>query len=579
MSQPPDQILRFGVFELDTARGELKTRAGTIVPLQPQPLKVLTLLARRAGCLVTREEIRLAIWGSDTYVDFDRGLNFCVKEVRSALGDDSRLPRYIETVPRRGYRFLVTENQSGIPAKAIQTTESKRVRRTTRWLTTSLLLVAALALVIQGGTFVHPKHRGAAKRVLAVLPFENLSGDLEQEYLADGMTEELIAQIGRLSPDSLAVIARGSTMKYKRTTKEWRQVAAELGADYVVQGTVRRGPTAVYVTSVLLSETDTRPLWTGTETASTADLFAAQRDTARHIARVLALGLLPAEPAALARSATEDTAAFEAYLMARHALRLGTEEGFQAASVAFEDAAQRDPKFAPAFAGIAAAQLSLAEFRLSAPEEACRLARPHAERAVALDPSLPEAHARLAQAWSMCSRSSPLVDAEYRLALALNPSDADAHEGRAWFLFDSRREREARTEIETALRLDPMSPLAHASAAYFLVEKGDYGGGLDCAREALALEPDYPFGLYVLGRALSLHGRHREAIAALEKAVAVTDGKPKYVFGLGMVSAQAGRRDQATQMLVRLRNLARHRYVPPTYIALLTKACSPIPAS
>ena len=226
-------------------------------------------------------------------------------------------------------------------------------------------------------------------------------------------------------------------------------------------------------------------------------------------------------------------------------------------------------------AGLAEAHLKLAEFALLAPSEGCRLARPEAERTLALDPALPEAHVRMAQRWSLCEPSSPAIGAEYRQALALNPSDAEGRVGHAWFLFDRGRPGEAQAEIEVALRLDPLSPHAHSSAAYFELAAGHRDEALDRARAALALDPDYPFGLYVLGTAFSQMGRHGEALLALRKAVTVSGGKPKYVFGLGIVSAQAGRRDEATSLLARLRDLARQRYVPPSYIEALSTACAP----
>jgi TolB-like protein/DNA-binding winged helix-turn-helix (wHTH) protein/Tfp pilus assembly protein PilF len=578
LDEPAAVKLRFGVFELDRREAVLRTRGGAVVPLQPQPAKVLSLLVDRAGELVTRDEIRETVWGTDTFVDFDRGLNFCIKQVRSALGDESRSPRYIETIPRQGYRFVAAvEPVDGIAARTEARTTAGRATARSRLIAVSALGAVVLA-VTAAGRFVRSRTEAAGRpgpMVLAVLPFANLSGDPAQDYLAEGMTEELITQTGRLSPRSLTVIAVPTAMRYRGTTREWSQVADELGAEYVLRGTTRRSATNVYVTAALLRVRDRATMWTTSETRPAADLFTVQHEVGQHVARALAVELLPSQPAALARSGTESTAAFEAYLVGRHALRLGTEEGFEASLRAFSESSRQDPRFAPAFAGLAEAHLKLAEFSLLAPSEGCQLARPEAERALQLDPTLPEAHLRMAQAWSLCDPSSAAIGAEYRQALALNPSDGEARVGHAWFLFDRRRVVEAEQEIGVALRLDPMSPHAHSSAAYFEMSAGRPDQALERVAKALELDPDYPFGLYVLGNALSQKGHHDEALHALQRAVTASGGKPKYVFGLGMVSAQAGRRQEALGLLTRLRDLARERYVPPTYIDALSAVLRP----
>ncbi len=560
-------IVRFGVFELDAGRGSLRTLAGSPIPLQPQPMKVLAVLVRRRGELVTREELRWAVWGADTHVDFDRGLNFCVKQIRTALGDDSRMPRYIETLPRVGYRLVA-------PVEPVLAPEPERADRppsdrTPRLLTVSTLLVVALALAAVAGRARH----SAGPNVLAVLPFENLSGDPAQDFLADGMTEEMIAQIGRLSPGSLAVIGRPSVMRYRGTRWEWRDLARELGAQYVIVGSVRRNAVTVHVTTALLRVPDPRPIWTASEALPTADLFSVQQRVAQGVARALALRLLPSEATALARAATANTAAYESHLRGRQAMQLGTQEAFQAAVQAFGDAVRLDPEFAPAFAGRAGAYLRMAEFSLVAPDVACPLARPEAERALALDPALPEAHARMAEVLSVCEPATPRIDAEYRQALALNPSDAEARLSHAWSLFGAQRLTEAEAEAEAALRLDPASPYTHSAVAYFLFVMGRHEDCLQRARAALTLDPEYPFALFVLGRVLSEQGHHQEAIAALRRAVAMSGDKPKYVLALGIASARAGQGDEAKRQLAELQNLATDRYVPPHYIEAMTTFC------
>src|SRR5688500_3406242 len=240
--------LRFARFELDLAGGELR-HDGLPVRLQPQPLKVLLLLASRPGQLVSRDEIQREVWAGDTFVDFDQGLNYCIRQIRAALGDDADAPRFIETIPRRGYRFLA----GGAPGSS------------------------------------SAEHRD----MLVVLPFQNLSGDQEQEYLTDGLTEEVIAELGRLNPKRLGVIARTSAMRYKLTDKSIETIGRELAVSHALEGSVRRAGNRVRVTAQLIQVSDQTQLWAESYERDVSDILALQADVARAVAREIGIQLTP----------------------------------------------------------------------------------------------------------------------------------------------------------------------------------------------------------------------------------------------------------------------------------------------
>jgi TolB-like protein/DNA-binding winged helix-turn-helix (wHTH) protein len=308
-----ETVLRFGTFELHVKSGEL-LRAGLPVRLQQQPLKVLVLLASRAGQLVTREEIRRNVWGEDTHVDFDQGLNFCVKQIRSALGDQADSPRFIETLPRRGYRFVAivqrlepgpTEpaaphSEAALEAAAQgQGTHDRRPRAAAPQGSFRAGLVAGAAVVaalmgLAGRDRVWPRSQAEPDRaMLVVLPFENLSGDPEQEYLSDGLTEETVTQLSRLEPRRLGVIARTSSMAYKGTRKPVDQIGRELGVDYVLEGSVRRSGDHVRVTAQLVRVSDQTHLWADAYERQAHDLITLQDELAKRVAASLAVQLLP----------------------------------------------------------------------------------------------------------------------------------------------------------------------------------------------------------------------------------------------------------------------------------------------
>ena len=338
-------LLRFGVVELDLKTGELR-KAGVLLRLPPQPFKILALLASRPGQLVTREEIQQEIWGSETFVDFELGLNAAIKSIRDVLGDDSETPRYIQTLPRRGYRFIAPVDKmaaASVPSRA-------RIES------------------------------------IAVLPLENLSRDPEQEYFADGMTEALITDLGKIS--ALRVISRQSVLRYKRTKKPLPEIARELNVDAIVEGTVQRAGNRVRITANLLHAPTDRHLWAESYERDLRDVLALQGEVAQAIAHEVQVKLTPQEQTRLASARPVNPEAYEAYLKGRHLQFVADPKAFEF----HQRATQIDPTWAPAYAAIVVPTLLLG----LPPREACAMARAAASKALELDDTLSEAYHAMA---------------------------------------------------------------------------------------------------------------------------------------------------------------------------------------
>src|SRR5262249_12160822 len=360
-----DSVIRFDGFELAVKSGELR-KDGVPIKLQNQPFRVLAFLASHAGELVTRDELRQEIWQTDTFVDFEHGLNFCIKQIRTALADNAQAPVYIETLPRRGYRFIApvetpevsapqaivnepppdTRAALSLPGSGsqIQSPASARAR-SMLWYGFALILSALLVATgfLIWSHFNHEAAAGKQRVMLAVLPMENLSANPEQEYFSDGLTEEMIMQLGSLQPARLGVIARTSVMKYKQSGQDVGQVGSELGVDYVLEGSVRRQGDQMRIDSQLIRVADQTHLWSASYDAAAGDALSVQKSVAERIARSLALELLPAEAAA---EATRNPEAHDAYLKARYFWNKGDAADLEKSVAGFQQAIELDTNYA-----------------------------------------------------------------------------------------------------------------------------------------------------------------------------------------------------------------------------------------
>jgi TolB-like protein/DNA-binding winged helix-turn-helix (wHTH) protein/Flp pilus assembly protein TadD len=552
-------LVRFSEFELDLASGELQ-RAGALVHLQPQPAKLLHLLASHPGQLVSREQLRQELWGSDTFVDFDQGLNFCIKQIRTALGDDAEKPRFIETIPRRGYRFIATLTPPGTVAP-----RSGRV-----W-----LAALAVLLVLAGGAYLgwrrwRPQQRGPARVLLAVLPFENLSGDPQQTYLSDGLTEQLITDLARLQPSRLGVIARTSTMHYRGRSNPVSQIGRELGVSYVVEGSVRRADERVRISVQLIRVDDQTHLWAESYEQRMGDVLAVQAEAARNIAEQIQLRVTPTAEHKLVQTRTVNPQALEAYLRGRQYWQRLDQAGSENAIREFQAALEKDPGFAPAYAGLADAYYALSNMRVR-PQEAMEQARAAALKALQLDSDMAEAHTSLALVKGFYDWDWQGAEQEFNRALELNPGSADT---RTWYgvlLALLGREEESLAQLQNARELDPLSPNIHNTVGLPLYLSGRYEQALETARRALQLAPDFYLAYASLGTTYEEMGRWHDAQAAFERARALDDA-PILLAYLGRIYALQGDRDRARRTVEELWRLRPERFVSSYDLAIVYEA-------
>ncbi len=450
-------LIRFGVFELDTESRELR-KQGVKVRLQEQPFQILQVLLEHPGKVVTREELQQRIWPSDTFVDFDRGLYNAIKKLREALRDSAESPRFIETLSRRGYRFIATVNGNGnvatgeVPPRPAPTPEPSRRLR----IGVALGMGAAVLL---GGLGVRrfwpqPRGQGTAPQIrsIAVLPLQNLSANRNQEYFSDGMTDALITDLAQIG--SIRVISRTSSMQYKQTKKSLPEIARELNVDGIVEGTVQRSGDRVRITAQLIQGPADKHLWANSYEEDVRDVFALERNVTEDIARQIQARLTRPE-FTLAQPKPVNPKVLEAYLqgnyyLSRYGEGFGQEETKQASKY-FQEAIDADPNFAPAYVGMAQAHNSLL---LGSVEDAA-ITRNAAERAVELDPNYSDARLYLGLVKWQPNLDWRGAEEEFRRAIALNPNNADARSALGLLLIVLGRVKEGLPECEVAQQLDP----------------------------------------------------------------------------------------------------------------------------
>jgi TolB-like protein/DNA-binding winged helix-turn-helix (wHTH) protein/tetratricopeptide (TPR) repeat protein len=509
----PNSLIRFGVFEADLRSGELR-RDGRKVPLQERPFQVLTLLLERPGEVVTREDLRQSLWPADVFVDFDQGLNNAVKKLRLALDDSSDNPRFVETLARRGYRFIAPVEWG------VRPTAPPESGRTPPRLAAAALAVAAVLFLVYAARDRWPGRPQPAGRIMmAVLPFDNLSGDVGQEYLSDGMTEEMIAQVGRVDPGRLGVIGRASALHFKGKVKSAEEVGRELGVDYILSGSVRRAGARIRVTAALVRVKDQVQLWSRSYDRELRDVIDLQSDVARAIAAEIPVSLTAGERARLANSRPVKPDAYESYLQGRYQWNRINLEGERKAIAYFEKALAEDPGHAPTWAWLASAVTMTAHMGGLPPKQAMSTARAAIGQALALDPGLAEAHVhdgflKLTYEWQFGAAAEA-----FRRALALNPSLANAHQGYSLYLAAMGRVEESVTEMRRARDLDPLSVVVSADVCLALYYARRYDEAIALCRKTLEMDPgSLPAHLF-LTQLYEVKGMHAQAI---ESRIATT---------------------------------------------------------
>lgn len=522
---PSVSRVRFGAFELDLASGELR-RGESLLRIQPQPLKVLVLLAGRAGQLVTRDEIQKQVWAGETFVDFDQGLNYCIRQIRAALCDDADTPRFIETVPRRGYRFVAD---------------------------------------------VVPISAPAGRRVmLAVLPFQDLSGNPEEEYFSDGLTEEMIAQLGRLNPQRLGVIARTSAMRYKHTEKGIEAIGRELGVSHVLEGSVRRAAGRIRVTAQLIQVSDQTHLWADSFDRPVGDILALQAEFAQAIAAPIDVQLTPRARHRIAAARAVHATAYDAYLKGRYFWKRRSREALQKSVHYFTTAIERDPDYAPAYAGLADVHLTQLDYNHLSPRDAFALADRVLVDALRLDNTLAEPHTSLGHLrlhqfrWAAAGQ-------HFTHAIELNAGYETAHYYYANLLAAFGRFDEALGEANRAIELDPVAVNARQNRMFILLLARRYEEAVAQAAEIIEMDPAYTALHYDLGRVHACRGDYQRAIESFRKVSAKSEsrGGATVLAAVGYAHARAGRRTEASAILKRLEALSSRDYVSSFDLALL----------
>ncbi len=519
--------LKFGAFELDMRLRELRTGT-TRIRLQEQPFEILRLMLERPGDVVTREQLRRRLWPDGTYVDFEHSLNAAVKRLRAALGDDADNPRFVETLPRRGYRFIATLGPSPQPADATPQPSPSRVR-------------------------------------LAVLPFSNLSDDPAQEYFSDGLTEEMITQLGVLCRGRVGIIARWSSMVFKGTTCRAREIGEALQADYLLEGSVRREGDRARITARLVETGGETHLWSESYERHLDDCLAVQADVASHIARSLAMELLPG---ARPRQPACDPAAYQAYLKGRYYWNKPFDEGLTEAMAFYERAIATAPAFGAAHAALGRAQLSRAEFYRELPRQALKAAEASARRALERDRTLYEAWLVMAGVRRYHDLDWSAAESAYAEAISLNPSSESAHRHYSVMLSARGRHAEAIRESERSCELDPLCLDVGTAAAWVRYAAGDYDAAIDQCRNTIDMDPEYLAARRLLGAAYLQADRVAEALAELQTAATLVDDDPLVLACLAHAKAVTGSPREAAALIDRMRRLAMERFVSSYYLAL-----------
>lgn len=513
----PGARLRFDDFELDPASGEL-FRAGERVPLQPQPARLLALLLERPGQVVGREDLKDALWGESVHVDVEQGLAFAVKQLRRALGDTATEPRLVETLPRRGYRLLVSVQpvDGPGPAKA-QAAPRPSSRPWGRWLW-AVGLVGLIAAGVAGLVVLRPSAPVPPR--LAVLPFVTFGAESSLEPLAAGLTEELITEITRRYGDRLGVIARTSVMPYLGSSKNAATIARELGVAFLLEGSVRRQGEQLRVSAQLIRADDEVHLWAASLDGTGLDLMAWEQRVAREVAAALAPRFRPVAPEGGGAATELPADAHHTYLESLYLLaRPGTEAAEQART-RLEAVVRQHPTFAPGFVGLAEAHMR----RWASGREILAAAGAAAQRALELDPNLPEAHLVAGKLAFRFAFDATVAEAELAQALAGNPGLAQAHHEQACLWAAQGRFDEAIAALERARALDPRSLWVASDRGYFFYLARRYEDSMAASRQALELDPDFHWAHHFLLLAALAQGDRTAALAAARAEVLSREG-------------------------------------------------------
>jgi len=566
---------KFGQFELHLRSYELK-RDGEPLRLEKIPMELLIFLVEHHGELVTREQIIERLWGKEVFLDTEQGINTAIRKIRQVLQDEPEKPQFLETVVGKGYRFA-----ANVTAEGDESTPSREDippgSETTGNRTKSLWLLGIVSvLVLLGVVLWAVRYRtgwAAKPRIttsfhsIAVLPFENLSGDPSQEYFADGITDALITQLAKLR--GLRVISRTSIMQYKTLRKPLLDIARDLSVDAVVEGSVSRSGNRVRVTAQLIDAHADRHLWAEEYDRDLREVLSLQSELARDIAEKVRANISSEEQLLMARTGTVEPAAYESYLRGRSFWNQRTPAGLKQSIIHFQHAIELDPGYAEAYSGLADAYTALGYTSYWAPKDSFPKAREFADKALRIDSSLAEARTSLAYVKLYYDWDWKGAEEEFQQAITVNPNYATAHHWYSVLLTARGRHEEASSEIGRAQELDPLSVPINTDIGFELYYARRYEEAISHLRSVLQTSPKFPLAHLWLGRVYEQKGMYPEAIAEFEQAGTALNDWPVIIAAAGHTYGRWGHRSDATAALNRLNELTKEEYVTPYGMALI----------
>ena len=563
----PARHYEFGRFRLDAVGGML-FRDGERLALRPKVVEILTVLVESQGNTVTKEELLQKVW-ADAIVE-EGTLTSHISVLRKALGEGEDGAQYIETIPKRGYRFVTPVRiiENGMS----QTLTAAPTRRqlpawSSRWAKTGVGVLVAIVVLLSLG-YLPAKHfltrseRPSGRQMIAVLPFQNLTGDPAQGFVSDGLTEEMITRLAAINHDQLAVIARTSAMTYKDTSKPANQIGQELNVTYILEGSVRRWGDRARINVQLIDARNQTHVWARDYESNVQDILILQDNVARAVAHEISLTLkLPDQVASVSRV---DPQVYELFLRGRYEWNKRTQAGLSTAISYFQQAADRDPTYAPALAGLAEAYAVLPYFSEVSADQAAAKARTAAELALRLDETLADAHAVLGFTDTMHLDLFG-AEREYRRALDLNPNDATVHQWYSFVLWDLNRQSEALAELERARQLDPLSLVIITDEAAILCAAHQIDRAIGLLQKAVELDPNFADAHRTLAIAYSQKGLASQAISEASRGVALDPNVSEKVT-LAYVYAASGKPGPARQLLA---ELAHRSSISPVHLAFV----------
>jgi TolB-like protein/DNA-binding winged helix-turn-helix (wHTH) protein/tetratricopeptide (TPR) repeat protein len=591
------KVLCFGAYHLDFDLHQL-TKYGNKIRLPEQSFKILAMLIAAPGRLVSREELQVELWPANTFVDFERGLTVAVNRLRCLLADSPENPRFIETIPRLGYRFVasvevisdgtlllmrpgqpvpepsaslnVAHAFSSPPLNILSKSPRMKPSRSLAYVFSGIasLLFLAIALAVVWPRFTHSYSSAAVPVRMLILPFQNLTGDASQEFLCDGMTEELISQLGGLDPDGLSVLARTTAMHYKGSSKTIKQITREVGADYVLEGSIRRVDNHIRVTTQLIQGPQERHLWAQSFDRGSSDILGLQQSVSLAVANEVPFRLRKLSDTHLRDTQPGNPAAYADYLRGRFFWNKRNRDGLDKGVFYFRQAIKEDGKYAVAYAGLADSYLVLGGGYLP-PHQTYLQGEAAAADALALDGNLAEAHTSLAFFKFIDEWDWSGADREFRRAITLDPGYATAHHWYALYLSAMGRMPESINEIQKALELDPLSLVINSNAGAIYYQAGDYQRSEKQLRRTLELDPNFVPAYGYLGYVYQVTGRYGDALAEYRRAQEISGDPLSYGGDVGRIYGLTGRKREAQVILRQLQERAQRQSDMSAYAVCL----------